>query len=309
MDKKVLKLIIQSAVLAGMLCAGVPVSAANPECTVTAVEVTEIESNDSQGVDAVSKLNPIKLRLGESQIKNTVKMSPLEKNLDFQIAANKNSDCIGYLSIPGTNIQTPLVKHPTDNNYYLSHDLEKGYAGGMSPNAAEFIDSKSNLSTPLQNSKNIIIYGHNWTNLEKSGTPPRVADPRDVQFAQLASFGDYSFASRTRTFDLSSKTDEYKVVVFAVVYTDIYSSYNKTGYYYIEPNPSVDEFNYIVNTAKRKSLYDYHVDIKPTDTLVTLSTCTRRLGSRADQRLVVMGRLLRKGEDLSTAYGALTLNK
>lgn len=308
---RALRTIASGLILASMF-SSLPAYAANPECTIIAVEVTD--ASDTETLDkGVSKDSPVKLRLGNTQdsveTKTTISLSPLERNLDFQIAANKNSDCIGYLSIPGTNIQTPLVKHSSDNTYYLNHDLEKRYAGGTSPNAAEFIDSKANLSTPSQNSKNIIIYGHNWTNLEKFGAPPRVADSRDVQFAQLASFGDYSFASRTRVFDLSSKTNDYKVVVFAVVYTDIYSAGNKTGFYYVEPNPSAEEFDYIVSTAKRRSMYDFHVDVKPTDTLVTLSTCTRKLGGRSDQRLVVMGRLLRNGEDLSTAYGTLTLNK
>ncbi len=43
------------------------------------------------------------------------------------------------------------------------------------------------------------------------------------------------------------------------------------------------------------------VSVNESDTLLTLSTCTRQLGSSSEQRFVVVARLLRDGETDSDA--------
>lgn len=235
-------------------------------------------------------------------------VSPMTNNPQWQKIASINPHAIGYLRIPGTNIDTVLMQHPFDTDYYLVRDVYGNYAGSFNAAAASYIDSHCNWGSAFENSKNIIVYGHNWYNLQKGGTGPRLGNPADKQFGQLPSFADFSFAQQVRTFDISSREKDYKVVVFAAMFTDTYSKSKPQGFYYIEANPTKDEFDNIVNTAKRRSEWTYDVDVQATDTLVTLSTCTRRLGSSVDQRFVVMGRLLRTGEDIADACGEISIN-
>ncbi|MEG0367685.1 MAG: class B sortase [Coprobacillus sp.] len=81
---------------------------------------------------------------------------PLHRVIDFENLKKTNSDVIGWLYIPDTKIDEPLLKGK-DNDTYLYHDIYKksNKAGAI------FIDEINNKE--LQD-KNTIIYGHNMKN-------------------------------------------------------------------------------------------------------------------------------------------------
>jgi hypothetical protein len=58
--------------------------------------------------------------------------------------------------------------------------------------------------------------------------------------------------------------------------------------------------NGYIEQITQRSIYDTGIDIRSTDKVITLSTCTHSLdgacGMDIDGRLVVVGRLLRQGE-------------
>ncbi|MBD5535189.1 MAG: class B sortase [Lachnospiraceae bacterium] len=77
-----------------------------------------------------------------------------EGEIDFDYLWTVNPDIIAWITIPGTNIDYPVLQHPTDDSYYLTHNLDGsyGYPGCIyieSLNAADFSDP------------NTLIYGHN----------------------------------------------------------------------------------------------------------------------------------------------------
>ena len=55
----------------------------------------------------------------------------------------------------------------------------------------------------------------------------------------------------------------------------------------------------LAKEAMSRSMHNFSVDVKSSDKILTLSTCTRAYGKRADQRFVVMARKVRKGEKLT----------
>lgn len=65
---------------------------------------------------------------------------------------------------------------------------------------------------------------------------------------------------------------------------------------------------YIVDEAIKRSELETNVDVKLTDNILTLSTCTLKYGTRTDQRFVVMARLQRKGENLQELNPTATKN-
>lgn len=77
-----------------------------------------------------------------------------EKNPDFQeLQETVNADIYAWLYIPDTQIDFPIVQHPTDNSYYLKYNLDgsKGYPGGIfteNYNSRDFTDRQT------------VIYGH-----------------------------------------------------------------------------------------------------------------------------------------------------
>ena len=76
-----------------------------------------------------------------------------ERNIPALITAN--TDCIGWLSIDGTNISYPVMHTPHDPQKYL----RRSFYGQYSQSGVPFLDGRCNLQ-----STNLIIYGHNMRN-------------------------------------------------------------------------------------------------------------------------------------------------
>ena len=97
-----------------------------------------------------------------------------EHNIPALIAVN--GDCIGWLSIDGTNISYPVMHTPSDPQKYL----RRNFYGKYSQSGVPFLDGRCDLQ-----SSNLIIYGHNMRN----GT----------MFADLKKYVDRDFLSAHRT--------------------------------------------------------------------------------------------------------------
>lgn len=74
---------------------------------------------------------------------------------DIQALIAENSDCIGWLSIDGTNISYPIMHTPSDPQKYL----RRNFYGKYSQSGVPFLDGRCDLQ-----STNLIIYGHNMKN-------------------------------------------------------------------------------------------------------------------------------------------------
>lgn len=79
--------------------------------------------------------------------------SAAERNI--QALITENADCIGWLSIDGTNISYPVMHTPSDPQKYL----RRNFYGKYSQSGVPFLDGRCNLE-----STNLIIYGHNMRN-------------------------------------------------------------------------------------------------------------------------------------------------
>lgn len=76
-----------------------------------------------------------------------------ERNISALIAAN--TDCIGWLSIDGTNISYPVMHTPNDPQKYL----RRSFHGQYSQSGVPFLDWRCSTD-----GGNRIIYGHNMKN-------------------------------------------------------------------------------------------------------------------------------------------------
>lgn len=84
----------------------------------------------------------------------TVETSEGTSEIDFDYLWTINEDIIGWITIPGTNIDYPILQHPSDDSYYLNHNIDGsyGYPGCI---YIESLNSKD-FSDP-----NTVLYGHN----------------------------------------------------------------------------------------------------------------------------------------------------
>lgn len=119
-----------------------------------------------------------------------------ERNIQALIA--ENADCIGWLSIDGTNISYPVMHTPSDPQKYL----RRNFYGKYSQSGVPFLDGRCDLQ-----STNLIIYGHNMRN----GT----------MFSDLKKYVDRDFLNAHRTVKFETADGIRYFTVTKVLRTDI----------------------------------------------------------------------------------------
>lgn len=105
-----------------------------------------------------------------------------------------NSECFGWISIAGTNINYPVMHTPSNPQKYLN----KNFYGEYSYSGTPFLDSRCSAD-----STNLIIYGHHMNN----GT----------MFADLCNYTDYSYFTEHPTVVLETKDGAFSYSVFSVM--------------------------------------------------------------------------------------------
>lgn len=195
---------------------------------------------------------------------HTDDVASVQRYTDADLAACKaaNADFIGWLQIPNTTVDYPVVRSD-DTDYYLSHTFtgQKSYIGTL------FSLLKTDFQAP---SRNIAIYGHH------------IRSNAQVMFSPLTDYKEQSFYADHATFCLDTLYHAAAYKVFAVLNM-------RNG----DWEPSIADFNSdaeflaFVNRAKTLSLYDTNVGVKATDRILTLITCDRSFGGK-EGRLIVM---------------------
>ena len=124
------------------------------------------------------------------------KQPAAECNIQALIA--ENADCIGWLSIDGTNISYPVMHTPSDPQKYL----RRNFYGKYSQSGVPFLDGRCDIQ-----STNLIIYGHNMRN----GT----------MFSNLKRYMDGDFLNAHRTVKFETADGIRYFTVTKVLRTDI----------------------------------------------------------------------------------------
>ena len=119
-----------------------------------------------------------------------------ERNIQALIA--ENADCIGWLSIDGTNISYPVMYTPSEPQKYL----RRNFYGKYSQSGVPFLDGRCDIQ-----STNLIIYGHNM----KNGT----------MFSDLKRYVDRDFLNAHRTVKFETVDGIRYFTVTEILQTDI----------------------------------------------------------------------------------------
>lgn len=202
--------------------------------------------------------------------------------LKFSKLLEYNSDIKGWLTIPGTNIDYPVMQAFSGSDFYLTRDFE----GHKDKNGSLYVDGHCNVKKP---SKSILIHGHNM-------------DSTGMMFHQLLKYKDINFYKEhpVITFDSIYKEAKWKIIAYVRLSGDMKVN---QGFTYLKGNfKNKHEFIDFVYQLEMRSLYQCPVKVNENDHLLLLSTCSYEIG---DYRTVVVARRIRKGEsakvDTSTA--------
>ncbi len=198
-----------------------------------------------------------------------------------------NPDTVGWLYLYDTTVNSPVFFKENDNEYYLKHnDYRENDVNG-----ALFADYNCTFGGRDIQSDNLIIYGHSKDENPDGG----VEKSREYEhFTELKRWQNIDFCKSHPYFLFATEYESMVFEVFAAFHT-------KTSFIYNNANPTLKEQKAIIEEAKKKSLFDFHVDVEEGDKIMTLSTCCRRIVPIYPNgyRFVIMGRLVEKGKLLN----------
>ena len=177
----------------------------------------------------------------------------------------ENPDFVGWIYIPGTNINYPVVQTIEDEEYYIHRDFE----GNYSSSGTLFCSANSSVENPSQN---IIIYGHHMRS--------------ETMFGRLTYYQSEAYYQEHRYIYFFTNWWEGVYEVVGAFPTDIHEG---TYPYYNFTNGTVAEFNeWVANTIDRTPyVTEGRADVHYGDQFITLSTCNYHI---SNGRFVVIAR-------------------
>lgn len=212
----------------------------------------------------IEKKKEIESSLNEETAEVTIQEQTIMDK--FKDLYEQNSDLIGWLSIPETVIDYPVMQCG-DNEYYLHHnfDREEDKYGCL------FVKDIADVNTP---GTNFIIYGHNM----KDGS----------MFGALDKYREKTFYEDHSEIIFNTLNEERQYTILAVFLSHVYKS-NEEGfrYYQFYQADTEDEFRLFYENIMDMALYKTGVTAEFGDTFLTLSTCAYH---EEDGRLVVVAR-------------------
>ena len=228
------------------------------------------ESNLLNDIDSDKIVNNVSRKQTDLITENTpVETLPqeTERMLKVKELKSQNSDIVGWLEIPSTSINYPVLQG-ADNEYYMTHNYKKQ----KSKNGSIFLTKDYNWEIP---SSNLLIYGHNLNN----GT----------MFQELLKYSNQSFYEQHPRIRFTTVDDDSEYEIIAVFKSRVYykSEKNVFRYYFFVNAETEQEYNEFINNAKNASLYNISPTAKYGDQLITLSTCSYHV---KDGRFAVVGR-------------------
>lgn len=185
-----------------------------------------------------------------SEPAESVSLTTATPRHDLAALAAENPDCVGWLTIPDTGIDYPVMHTPDDPEHYLRRDFYGNSASGGTP----FLDGRNLAEAENQN---LILYGHNMMD--------------GSMFKPLISYLEPSFRETHKEIYLELSEKQYQYEVFAVVETNTQCSL----YQYTDLSDPAEESDFRAAILKETDLEGVH----QAPGYLTLSTCNNGGGN------------------------------
>ena len=183
--------------------------------------------------------------------------------VDWKALKEQNEEIIGWILVPNTNINYPIVKG-TDNKFYLDHTFAKNYnyAGAI------FMDYRmdENFTYP-----NTVIYGHNTIHR--------------TMFSEIEKFMSQEFFDKTQYLYIFTPEQDYRAEIFSIYKTRASSESYNFNY------PTDQSWLDYMHMVQDLSYFHRDVNFTAEDRLVSLSTCSLEEGYDSDLRILLHAKL------------------
>ena len=184
---------------------------------------------------------------------------------EFEELYALNPDLVGWITIPGTRVDYPVVQRPQETDYYLYRD----FYGKSSQWGCIYVREQCDVFRP---SDNVVVYGH------------RMLD--GAMFADLANYEKKSFweAHPTLRFDTLRGHHEYEIICVMKISANAHGSY--AFHQFTDAVDPLEFYEFWAN-CQEHALYDTGIEPQYGDKLISLYTCEY---SQTNGRLVVIAR-------------------
>lgn len=189
----------------------------------------------------------------------------VEVPIDFESLTAQYPDIYAWITIPGTQIDYPIVQHESDNSYYLNHTVD----GRKKVEGAIFTE---NYNSKDFSDANTVIYGHNM----KNGS----------MFKGLHKFKDKQFFSENSEIIIYQEGRILRYKIFAAYVYD--NRHLMLSFDFSDVNIYRSYLNFVLTKKDMSSNIDTTVEVTTEDKIITLSTCN----SNDSQRYLVQAVLL-----------------
>ncbi len=180
-------------------------------------------------------------------------------NDGFQRLLERNKDTVGWIIIPGTKINYPVVQSE-DNEYYLNRNFDRNKTSW----GAIFMDYRNSIDEMGRHS---ILYGHNMND--------------GSMFAGITRYAKPEFFKRNAIIQFDTLHESVQWEVFAAYETSV-------DFYFIQTEfRSKRDYADFLDSLVARSSVESNVLVTSDDQILTLSTCAR---SSDENRFVVHAR-------------------
>ena len=211
---------------------------------------TEIIPNNSLLNESIVQESESTETKSTENVETTQEIVNTYKTIDFDSLISLNSDTIGWITIPGTVIDYPIVLSH-DNNEYLNLTFlkEKNSSGTL------FVDRRNSGDF---SDYNTLLYGHNM----KNGT----------MFSQLRNYKDENFYEEHKYIQIYTP---YGANTYAII--SCYATTKTSDAYKLNFANQEEYENWLEQESKLSKYKTY--DYNPNLNTITLSTCNGPSGS------------------------------
>ena len=185
-----------------------------------------------------------------SEPAESVSLTTAPPRHDLAALAAENPDCVGWLTIPDTGIDYPVMHTPDTPEHYLRRDFYGESASAGTP----FLDGRNAAQAEGQN---LILYGHNMMD--------------GSMFKPLMNYLEPNFRETHKDIFLEIDGRQYRYALLDVLETNTQCSL----YRYTDLNDPVTESNFRAAILKETDLEGVH----QAPGYLTLSTCNNGGGS------------------------------
>lgn len=221
-------------------------------------DISQSSKEQAANQDLAQRVRQVKLDLssvesGEPEEEPPPKYAPNGNLIQYDAIWQENHDLAGWLRIPGTDVDLPVMNNPADPEFYL----RRAFDGSRATSGCLFLGEGYR-----PDGNYALIYGHNM----KNGT----------MFGNLDQYRSLEYAQAHPTICFDTLTEEREYTVLGAFNSKVYRQ-NDTGvfrYYQYQNFSGEPEFNEFISQVRQASFYDTGADVQYGDQIVALSTCS-----------------------------------